>query len=61
MPGTTLAIKHVQDPEDLRLIQEARELYEAEGVEIAHDAEVRRELDGTWVSAWLWLDKAERS
>lgn len=44
---------------DTKLLAAAREMYEAEGVEINDDAEFRRDVSGTWVSAWLWLDNSE--
>ena len=36
-------------------IQQARERYQTEGIEIDDNAKLSHGEDGTWVAAWVWV------
>ncbi len=44
-------------PSDDELIQEARQMYQCDDLEIDLDAKVSRAEDGSgaWVQAWVWV------
>lgn len=41
------------------IIQEARELYQDDLLQIDNDAKLSETEDGTWVQAWVWVPDPE--
>jgi hypothetical protein len=48
-------------PADAALIERARQLYEAVGIEIDGDAIISEAAYGNWVQGWLWVPEVSKS